>query len=243
MTGPDTRFPPSVLLWDWDNTLVDAWAGVAAAVNAAFAAFGMPRWTIEETKQRARISMRESFPVIFGSEWKRARQVFHEAMASQHLDHVRVMPGALEALRAGARWPQGIVSNKSTRYLAAEVAHLGWAGFFGAVVGAGDARADKPDPAPIVLALDRLGAAPAASVWYLGDTASDMVAARAAGVTGVLIGDAAHDGGVGNAAPDLHFASADDLAAHLRMLASGPSAVRVSRRHGQEPRRPAQSPI
>ena len=205
VTEADARFPPTILLWDWDNTLVDAWAGIAAAVNAAFAAFGMPRWTVEETKQRARISMRESFPVIFGSEWKRARQVFHDAMTEQHLDHVRPMPGALEALLAGGRWPQGIVSNKSTRYLGAEVAHLGWAGYFGAVVGAGEARADKPDPAPILLALERLGADATPSVWYLGDTASDMVAARAARVTGVLIGDASHDGGIAARGPGSAF--------------------------------------
>lgn len=230
MTGPDARLSPAVLLWDWDNTLVDAWAGIAAAVNAAFAAFGMPRWTVEETKQRARISMRESFPVIFGADWKRARQVFQDAMTDQHLDHVRPMPGALDALRAGGRWPQGVVSNKSTRYLGAEVAHLGWSGYFGAVVGAGEARADKPDPAPILLALERLGVAATPSVWYLGDTASDMVAARAARVSGVLIGDASHDGGIENAAPDLHFPSAQVLAACLRMLASGSSAARVSQR-------------
>ena len=50
------------------------------------------------------------------------------------------------------------------------------------------------------------------SVWYLGDTALDMQAARAAGVTAVLIGDAEHDLGIAHAAPDIHFPSAHDLA-------------------------------
>ena len=56
---------------------------------------------------------------------------------------------------------------------------------------------------------------PIASVWYLGDTALDMVAARAAGVTAVLVGDASHDGGVELAAPDLHVHSAHELGARL----------------------------
>src|ERR1041385_4345016 len=30
---------PRVLLYDWDNTLVDGWAGITAALNAAFTAF------------------------------------------------------------------------------------------------------------------------------------------------------------------------------------------------------------
>ena len=46
---------------------------------------------------------------------------------------------------------------------------------------------------------------PISPVWYLGDTALDMQAARAAGVTAVLIGDAGHDQGIAHAAPDLHF--------------------------------------
>ena len=54
--------PPSVLLYDWDNTLVDAWAGVTAALNAVFAEFAMPPWTAADTRARARLSLRESFP-------------------------------------------------------------------------------------------------------------------------------------------------------------------------------------
>jgi len=210
---------PAVLLYDWDNTLVDGWAGIAAALNAAFTAFAMPEWTVADTRERVRVSLRDSFPVMFGAEWERARDIFYDTLAERHLHHVRPMPGAAEALDAGAPWPQGVVSNKAGRFLRAEVAHLGWAGHFRAVVGAGDASADKPDPAPIVLALDRLGRTADRSVWYLGDTALDMEAARAAGVTAVLVGDALHDGGIDRARPDLHFPDALGLAARLRSLA------------------------
>jgi phosphoglycolate phosphatase len=156
---------------------------------------------------------------MFGDRWTEARDIFYAALADHHLEHVRPMPGAVEALAAGGAWPQGVVSNKTGKFLRAEVAHLGWGQCFGAVVGAGDAAADKPDPAPIVLALDRMGRGADASVWYLGDTALDMDAARAAGVTAVLVGDASHDGGIDRARPDLHFPSAHALAARLRALA------------------------
>ena len=91
--------------------------------------------------------------------------------------------------------------------------------FFGPVIGAGDAEADKPNPAPLRMALMHWNAAPSPSIWYLGDTALDMQAARAAGVTAVVIGNAGHDGGVDRAAPDIHFSSASDLASRLRELA------------------------
>jgi phosphoglycolate phosphatase len=210
---------PRVLLYDWDNTLVDGWAGITGALNAVFTAFAMPEWSVADTRARVRVSLRDSFPVMFGDEWERARDIFYAALEEQHLKHVRPMLGAADALAVGAAWPQGVVSNKAGRYLRAEVVHLGWSGHFGAVVGAGDAAADKPDPAPILLALDRLGHRADHSVWYLGDTALDMATARAAGVTAVLIGDASHDGGIDRSHFHLHFPTALDFAARLRALA------------------------
>ncbi len=210
---------PAVLLYDWDNTLVDGWSGITAALNAVFGTFAMPAWSVADTKERVRVSLRDSFPVMFGAEWERARDIFYASLEAQHLNHVMPMPGAAEALAAGAPWPQGVVSNKAGKFLRAEVTHLGWAGHFASVVGAGDAAADKPDPAPILLALAHLGRSADRSVWYLGDTALDMAAARAAGVTAVLVGDASHDGGIDRAHPDLHFPSALDVASRLRALA------------------------
>jgi phosphoglycolate phosphatase len=210
---------PSVLLYDWDNTLVDGWAGITAALNAAFAAFGQTPWSIEDTRGRVRVALRESFPVMFGEQWEQARDIFYDTFARQHLDHVSPMAGVQALLEAGSVWPQGVVSNKAGAYLRHEVRHLGWSGFFGPVIGAGDASADKPDPAPIHLALSRMGRPADLSVWYMGDTALDMLAARAAGVTAVLIGMADHDGGVERAAPHIHFRTTDDLRVRLNDLA------------------------
>jgi phosphoglycolate phosphatase len=210
---------PSLLLYDWDNTLVDGWAGIAGALNAAFVAFDKPLWTIQETKNRVRVSLRESFPPMFGDRWEEARDIFYAAFNEKHLSYVQPMPGVQVALDAGSTWPQGVVSNKAGGFLRAEVAHLGWDRHFGAVVGAGDAAADKPSAAPIFMALDQLCRPADLSVWYVGDTALDMAAARAAGVTAVLVGDASHDGGVEHAAPDIHFLSAYHLATELRLLA------------------------
>lgn len=210
---------PSVLLYDWDNTLVDGWAGITAALNAVFAEFGHALWTVDDTRNRVRVSLRESFPVMFGDKWEHARDIFYDTLTHKHLDHVCPMPGVPEVLEAGIAWPQGVVSNKAGAFLRREATHLGWDRFFGSVIGAGDATADKPDPAPIHLALSRLGRIADLSVWYMGDTALDMQAARSAGVTAVLVGNAEHDGGVERAAPHIHFPSAHDLRARLRDLA------------------------
>jgi phosphoglycolate phosphatase len=184
-----------------------------------FLAFDRPLWSVEDTRNRVRVSLRESFPVMFGDRWEHARDIFYSTLTDKHLDHVTAMPGVPDVLDTGSAWPQGVVSNKAGAFLRREVAHLGWSSFFGPVIGAGDASADKPDPAPILMALRHFGQTADPSVWYMGDTALDMAAARAAGVTAVLIGNADHDGGVERAAPDIHFTSAHALRSCLRDLA------------------------
>lgn len=208
---------PDAVLFDWDNTLVDGWAAIQAGLNDAFRAFGKPEWSREEVLANVRRSLRESFPEIFGSEWERARDVFYAGVRARHLDVLRPMPGVPEML-AALRGPLGVVSNKQGPLLRAEAAHLGWAARFGALVGAGDAEADKPSAAPILMALAQLGVPATRRVWYVGDTALDMEAARNSGVTAVLLGDAAHDGGPGNCAPDMHFLTPKALARHVSAL-------------------------
>ena len=211
---------PVAILWDWDNTLVDGWAAIEAGLNATFRAFAMPEWDRATVLARVRGSLRDTFPGMFGAEWERARDMFYEEVRARHLTVLDPMPGAEEALAAAARiGPQAVVSNKQGPLLRAEATHLGWDRHFGALVGAGDAARDKPDAAPLLMALDALGIRASDTVWYVGDTALDMQAARAAGCRAVLLGDAAHDGGIATAAPDIVFADGHELAAHLLSLA------------------------
>lgn len=217
--------PPACLLWDWDNTLVDGWAAIQHGLNAAFRAFGLPAWDRAEVLARVRGSLRDTFPAMFGPRWEEARDLFYAAVRSCHLELLNPLPGAAAAIEAAAALgPQAVISNKQGPLLRAEAAHLGWAPRFAALIGAGDAARDKPDPAPFRLALAACGTPPGAHVWYVGDTAMDMQAARAAGLRAVLLGGAPHDGGVIAAAPDLAFGDAHALAAALAHLASARAA-------------------
>jgi phosphoglycolate phosphatase len=214
---------PDCVLWDWDNTLVDGWAAIQQGLNATFRAFAMPEWDRAQVLGNVRRSLRDAFPAMFGAEWERARDIFYAEVKACHLDVLNPMPGAAAALAAAAGLgPQGVVSNKQGALLRAEATHLGWAPRFATLVGAGDAAADKPDAAPLLMALAAIGVPPGAHVWYVGDTVLDMQAARAAGCTAVLVGGAAHDGGVAAAAPDHAFDDAAALAAAFGRLARGP---------------------
>lgn len=214
---------PRALLFDWDNTLVDAWPGIAQALNEALTAFGHRPWSLVEVRGRVRRSLRDSFPLLFGEAWERARDIFYEALERSHLQHVTPLPGAARTLALAAELglPLAVVSNKTGRYLRREAEALGWSARFAALIGAGDADADKPDPAPIRLALSAIGADPGPEIWYVGDTALDMLAARNAGLLAVLLGDAAHDGGPDGTGHALRFDSHAALQAHLERLAGG----------------------
>ena len=76
---------PRAILFDWDNTLVDNWPVISDSMNEVFSAFGMPQWTLAETKARTRASLRDSFPRLFGERAKEAGRIFSDHFASRHL--------------------------------------------------------------------------------------------------------------------------------------------------------------
>lgn len=203
---------PTAVLYDWDNTLVDNWGTVAAALNHALVTFGHAPWSPDEARMRIRQSLRDSFPTLFGDRWTEARDVFYAYFDAHHLEHLRPLPGAeslLAALAERGVW-QAVVSNKTGRFLRAEAEALGWTGYFARLVGAQDAERDKPDCAPVRMALDGSGLEPGSAVWFIGDADIDMECAHASGCVPILIGDKAGEG-IGQYPPRYRFPSCQSL--------------------------------
>jgi phosphoglycolate phosphatase len=186
------RLPrPRAILFDWDNTLIDSWATIHEALNAVMAAMEKPLWSLQETKERVRLSLRESFPLHFGDRWEEARQIYLDVFRAIHLERLSPLPGRGELLHAlfGEGIFLGIVSNKTGALLRREAEQIGWSAFFGSVVGAGDAAIDKPDAAPVALALQPSGIeAGGDAVWFVGDAGVDMECALNSGCVPVLLG-------------------------------------------------------
>lgn len=159
-------------------------------------------------------------PDAFGTRWEEAHEVYLEYFRAIHLARLRATVGAAELLVAltGTDLYLGVVSNKTGAMLRREVEYLGWTGHFHRLVGAGDAARDKPDPAPMRLALEGSGIA-LAEAWYVGDTALDMECARNSGCTGVLLGASVPvTESVSRFPPALRFRDCATLARHLRAL-------------------------
>jgi len=182
--------PPKAILFDWDNTLVDSWAVIHHAMTATFHAMGQRPWTLEETRQNVRQSARDSFPRLFGERAAEATAVFYRTYEADHLSQLRPLPGAgemLAALAAADDLLLGVVSNKRGDILRLEAAKLGWDRFFSTVVGATDAACDKPSPEVVDFALTGSGIAAGPAVWFVGDTDIDILCARNAGCTAILL--------------------------------------------------------
>ena len=220
---------PQAILFDWDNTLVDSWATIHEALNFLMRAMDKPEWSLAETHQRVRLSLRESFPVIFGERWEEAREIYLERFRAIHLERLTALPGREAMLRslAGQSIFLGVVSNKTGALLRREVEQLGWSGFFGSVVGAGDAAADKPACEPVHFALARSGVTAGEDVWLVGDTEIDMQCAQNSGCVAVLLANPATPDEFVQFAPRLSFADGVSLFRSLeglRFAAASPSS-------------------
>jgi phosphoglycolate phosphatase len=205
--APQDIARPRAILFDWDNTLVDSWATIHEALNAVMVAMEKPLWSLQETRARVRLSLRESFPLHFGDRWEEARQIYLDEFRAIHLERLSPLPGRSELLQklAGEGIFLGVVSNKTGALLRCEAERIGWSTLFGSIVGAGDATADKPDPAPVALALQPSGIPGGEAVWFVGDTGVDMACARNSGCVPVLLGESATEGEFFRCEPRLVF--------------------------------------
>jgi phosphoglycolate phosphatase len=190
MTSQPLPPAPRAILFDWDNTLVDSWGAIHAALNRTLTAMGHPEWSYDETRRRVQRSLRDSFPQLFGERWQEAGEIYYRSFAEVHLAALAPMPGAgdlLELVAARGIY-LGVVSNKTGTFLRREAAHLGWDRVFARLVGATDAARDKPAVEPVDLALAGSGIARGPQVWFVGDGAVDLECARNAGLSALLVG-------------------------------------------------------
>ncbi len=195
---PVTNLPkPRAILFDWDNTLVDTWPLIHSAMNMTLRHFGKEEWSMEKILSEVKLSMRDSFPALFGDRWKEAGDIYTKSYRAINLKELRALDGAEAMLKIIPRERvfTGVVSNKQAVTLRQEVPQLGWEKYFNVWIGAGDAAKDKPFAEPALLALKDSGVKPGPDVWFVGDTAADLGCAQNAGLSAILYGDVEAHGG------------------------------------------------
>jgi pyrophosphatase PpaX len=184
--GYDRRVRYPVVLFDLDGTLIDSGAIILASFRHA-ARTVLDREVPDEVllAHVGGSSLHEQMRALDPLRVDELVHSYREHNEPLH-DGLEVFPGifdALETLRGEGR-RLGIVTAKRRVTVDLAFARLPLAAYFDAVVTAEQTELHKPDPEPILLALDRLGTV-SADAAYVGDSPFDMGAARAAGVRAV----------------------------------------------------------
>jgi pyrophosphatase PpaX len=190
--------PVSTVLLDLDGTLLDTVPFILASVASAFD--GDPRCPTEAQwiagiGKPLRVQLRE-FVGDDEAEVERLVARYRAHQLAHHDRSTRPFPGAVEAVRRLRErgCAIGVVTSKLLEGATRSMAHVGLVPLVDVVVGAHCAPRPKPDPAPVLLALERLGRSPAEAL-FAGDSPHDVAAGRAAGVVtvGVLWGACSRD--------------------------------------------------
>lgn len=181
-----------IVLFDWDGTLADNFSVIRDGLNYVHEHFSMPIWSDEEARQNIRLTARDLYSKTFDSDEdvEKAIKLYLAYVDAKHLELIEPIKGSIEFVKKlkSVGFRLGIVSNKTQRFLDKEVKQLGLEDQFDAVIGAGTAARDKPHPDSILYAIDKLNLeAEPDKVFYVGDTDTDMLAARRAGADGVFV--------------------------------------------------------
>ena len=145
-------------------------------------------------KADRKISRTDIFEVLFGPD-EDAKHIAHDAFDQAYRNHYGNVTPMEEHSRdmllelKGLGLKLGVLTNRNREYMEHELAVIdgtGWTDLFDTVVCGNDIRRRKPAPDPILKAFDNLDLKPSLDCWYVGDSTTDIIAGKEAGVTAVF---------------------------------------------------------
>lgn len=187
---------PRAVLFDLDGTLIDSAPDIAAAVNELLALSGRGPLTVaavtsmigngvEKLVERA---LNATGDPLSAEALEREQAAMLDIYARHLTGLTTLLPGVRETLdtlrQNGIRL--GLATNKQQRFIEAVFDHFGLSSLFDVVIGGGPRIVKKPAPDMLIAAMQQLSATPADTVM-VGDSTSDVQAAKAAGVRSVIV--------------------------------------------------------
>jgi len=174
------------VVFDLDGTLIDSRADLAKAVNHALKSAGQPEQAESDIVPHIGNGMRVLLSECFGpvsDETLEAGIASFSGFYEEHcLDNTRLYDGVKEALGEMSRSARlAVVTNKPVRFTEKILKGLGIRENLSSVVGGDSLSERKPHPAPVLKALDEMGASPMVSLM-VGDGVQDVMAGQAAGL-------------------------------------------------------------
>ena len=182
---------PKMVLIDVDGTLVDSVPDLAFCVDETMRQLGLPErgeesvrdWVgngVERLVRRALVGQLEGEPN--DTDFARAYPLFLDLYAENTSKRSALYPGVRDGLDylQDAGFALGCVTNKAEKFTLPLLRDLGVRDYFDIVVAGDTLPVKKPDPQPLLHAAAHFGVRPEDALM-LGDSKSDVTAARAAG--------------------------------------------------------------
>lgn len=186
---------PSAVIFDFDDTLVDARPIINNSLFATLEEFNIPKSIIDLKNIDINHSMRDYFHQIFGNNVYQARDIYYKFYTefSKELKMLENADKVLDFLKSQKAFIS-VVSNKNGNRLRDEISNkFFWNEYFFSIIGSGDAAEDKPSIKPAILALSKLKLTKFDDVLIIGDSAVDLKLAENLGCQAILFGNAKID--------------------------------------------------
>lgn len=182
------------VLFDWDNTLVDTLPVLKNAHNYVRKHFGLPVFQDSDFEEIMRFSTKDAYPDLYGDRAEEGIDVLLQFMQDNHLQGFTILESAEDFVKALHKlgFKLGVISNKRPQFLYAEVGHSKMRPYFDVILGSGEADQDKPSGAPLDLACQKLGISDKSQCLYVGDSETDVLAARDANISMIYIKNNGH---------------------------------------------------
>ena len=213
-----SRVKYPVVLFDLDGTVVDSGAIILASMRHATREVLGTEHTDDELMQAVGGPGLEAQLAVFGpddvDELVRVYRAHNEPLHDE-LEACPGMEDVLVRLHAEGR-RLGVVTAKRRATVELAFASVPIAHLFQTVVGGDETETHKPDPEPLLLAAERMGADPAQTA-YVGDSPFDILAAKAAGMYSIAVTwGRIHDRArLEQAEPDVIVDRAEELLEHV----------------------------
>jgi pyrophosphatase PpaX len=180
------RFP--VVLFDLDGTVVDSGSIILASMRHATREVLGEEYADEELMQAVGGPGLEAQMAVFApdqvDDLVRVYRAHNEPLHDE-LEACAGMESVLVRLHEEGR-RLGVVTAKRRSTVELAFARVPLAHLFETIVGGDETARHKPDPEPLLLAAERMGADPAQTA-YVGDSPFDILAAKAAGMYAIAV--------------------------------------------------------
>ncbi|MEO5346435.1 MAG: phosphoglycolate phosphatase [Magnetococcus sp. YQC-9] len=190
--------PGQALLFDLDGTLVDSAPDLWRAMNHVLALRHCEPLPLEMVRHlvghgarallaRGLCGDESAEPPVGDADFEAAVVDFLDYYAEHLTDHSRPYPEVIEVLTelTARGFMLAVVTNKPERFSRAMLKQLNLEKFFPVVIGGDTLPMRKPDPMPLLHALERLNVTNGRGIM-IGDSETDLSAARRAGVPVIL---------------------------------------------------------